>query len=106
MEDKDKFGEKLRDRRKASEDLFIAEQDRKLIERLSERLRQSAAASARSGACPRDGAKLVTRNEKGVTIDFCPTCHGMWLDKGDVQTVVKQKNETAVIHWIRSIFGG
>ena len=102
MEEKDRLGEKLRDKRKASEDIFIAEQERKR----GERLRQSAAASAGSGACPRDGTKLVTRNEKGVMIAICPTCHGMWIDKGDVQTAVKQQNEAAVIHWIRTIFGG
>lgn len=101
MDDKDRLGDKLRDKGKAAEDLFIAEQERKRLER--RKLAEAAAASG-SGACPRDGTKLIAHKHNGLTIDMCPTCHGMWLDKGEVAIAVKQGNETAVIHWVRSLF--
>lgn len=96
-DEKDRLGDKLRDREKAAEDLFIAEQERKKLEKL----RQSQGGT---GACPRDGTKLQPHVERGVTIDVCPTCHGIWLDKGELQVAVESKNEAAVIHWVRSLF--
>jgi membrane associated rhomboid family serine protease len=38
-------------------------------------------------ACPRDGAQLhafeVAFDGLSVEIDACPTCHGLWLDRGE-----------------------
>jgi hypothetical protein len=102
MDDKDRLGDKLRDKGKASEDQFIAEQERKRLERRQQAL---TAATSGSGACPRDGGKLVAHTENGVTIDVCPTCRGMWVDRGEMAIAVKEKNEAAVIHWVRSLFG-
>lgn len=102
MDDKDRLGDKLRDKGKAAEDLFIAEQERKRLERLKATL---AARSAGSGACPRDGSKLVPHSENGVTVDACPTCRGMWVEPSELRIAVKQKNEAALLHWVRSLFG-
>ena len=99
MEEKDRYGEKLREKGKGDEDRYFAEQERKRIERYK------LAASVGSGGCPRDGSKLVAHKADGVTVEICPSCRGMWLDQGEMSIVVKQKNETAVIHWIRSLFG-
>lgn len=100
MEDKDRLGEKLREKGKAAEDLYIAEQERKR----KERLKEAALVPGGNGTCPRDGAKLAPHNAKGITIDVCPTCQGIWLDKGEVDIVLKQENEAAVIGWVRSLF--
>jgi hypothetical protein len=101
MEDKDRFGEKLRDKGKAAEDLYIAEQERARLQRLKEK----AATAGGNGACPRDGAKLEPHTQNGVTIDVCPTCRGVWLDQGEMAVAAQHKHEDAVIHWVRSIFG-
>lgn len=34
--------------------------------------------------CPRDGTELDERIFDGVCIDFCPSCHGIWLDAGEL----------------------
>jgi TFIIB-like protein len=34
--------------------------------------------------CPRDGAELDERTFDGVRVDFCPACHGIWLDAGEL----------------------
>jgi hypothetical protein len=36
-------------------------------------------------ACPRDGSALVERKFKGLTVDLCPTCRGVWLDAGELE---------------------
>ncbi|MFN2376758.1 MAG: zf-TFIIB domain-containing protein [Candidatus Binatia bacterium] len=102
MEDKDRLGDKLHDKGKADEDRYIAEQERKRLERLRA---AQAARSTGSGACPRDGSALVPHSENGVTVEACPTCKGMWVDPGELKLAVKQKNEAALLHWVRSLFG-
>jgi hypothetical protein len=34
--------------------------------------------------CPRDGTELNERVFDGVRIDFCGSCHGIWLDAGEI----------------------
>ena len=38
--------------------------------------------------CPRDGAELLTSNRRGVAIDLCPTCQGIWLDRGELEKLI------------------
>ena len=38
--------------------------------------------------CPRDGAELSVRSYEGVCIDSCPTCHGVWLDAGELEQLL------------------
>jgi Zn-finger nucleic acid-binding protein len=40
-------------------------------------------ADAADAACPRDGAKLRRMRQRGVVIDGCPDCQGLWLDGGE-----------------------
>lgn len=101
MDDKDRLGDKLHDKGKAAEDIFIAEQERKRLERR----RQAEAAARVAGACPKDGSKLVAQTEHGLTIDVCPTCSGIWLDKQEVALAMRHDNEIAVIQWVRSLLG-
>jgi Zn-finger nucleic acid-binding protein len=38
--------------------------------------------------CPRDGSELKTRiYEANVEIDECPTCSGVFLDQGELETI-------------------
>lgn len=99
MDDKDRLGDKLHDKGKAAEDLFIAEQERKRIEKLKER----AAAAAAHGVCPRDGTVLVPRVDHDVTVDACPTCKGLWLDAGELETILEHEDEALVTRWVRSL---
>jgi hypothetical protein len=34
--------------------------------------------------CPEDHALLREIAHKGVRIDYCPTCRGLWLDEGEL----------------------
>ncbi len=46
-------------------------------------------------ACPRDGAELVEVERNGVTIDACPTCRGIWLDRGELEKLIAQETKPA-----------
>lgn len=41
-------------------------------------------------ACPVDGAALVMSDRSGIEIDFCPTCRGVWLDRGELDKIIER----------------
>jgi uncharacterized protein len=40
--------------------------------------------------CPVDGAVLSISDRSGVEIDFCPTCRGVWLDRGEIDKIIER----------------
>ena len=39
--------------------------------------------------CPRDeGSMLVAVDRNGVTVDACPRCRGVWLDRGELDKLI------------------
>lgn len=38
--------------------------------------------------CPADQSTLVMSERKGVEIDYCPTCRGVWLDRGELDKII------------------
>jgi hypothetical protein len=35
-----------------------------------------------------DGAVLEMSERSGVEIDYCPTCRGVWLDRGELDKIL------------------
>ena len=70
-----------------NEDEYFAKIDADLRRQL--RARADAERAARiadeHNKCPRDGTALVARTSGSVTIDVCPQCEGIWLDKGELE---------------------
>ena len=40
--------------------------------------------------CPIDGTPLVMTERYGVEIDYCPTCRGVWLDRGELDKIIER----------------
>ncbi|MFK7941031.1 MAG: zf-TFIIB domain-containing protein [Roseovarius sp.] len=40
--------------------------------------------------CPIDGTQLVMSDRAGVEIDYCPTCRGVWLDRGELDKIIER----------------
>ncbi len=36
---------------------------------------------------------MVTRDVDGVEVDLCPACHGLWLDKDEVQALAAKESD-------------
>jgi len=43
--------------------------------------------------CPRCGIQLAAKSFSHVTIDQCPQCEGIWLDKGELEILSHGKAE-------------
>ncbi|WP_022893777.1 zf-TFIIB domain-containing protein [Agromyces subbeticus] len=40
--------------------------------------------------CPSDGTVLVMSERSGIEIDYCPTCRGVWLDRGELDKIIER----------------
>ena len=38
--------------------------------------------------CPQDQTVLQMTDRQGVEIDYCPTCRGVWLDRGELDKII------------------
>jgi uncharacterized protein len=42
--------------------------------------------------CPTDATTLVMSERSGIEIDYCPTCRGVWLDRGELDKIIERSN--------------
>ncbi len=40
--------------------------------------------------CPIDGEVLLMTARNGVEIDYCPSCRGVWLDRGELDKIIER----------------
>ena len=43
-------------------------------------------------ACPIDGTTLVMSERQGIEIDYCPSCRGAWLDRGELDKIIERNS--------------
>ena len=43
--------------------------------------------------CPNDQTQLAITDRQGVEIDYCPTCRGVWLDRGELDKIIDRAAE-------------
>ena len=43
--------------------------------------------------CPNDNAPMQTLDRHGVQFDMCPTCRGVWLDRGELEKLMASAAE-------------
>ena len=105
MVERDRFGDKLQDKRKVEEDKYFAERDKAALEKLRNAKvaeQESAVRDLAKGRCPKDGSRLASRAQDGVEIDECATCGGVWLDAGELKALSQREQEG----WVGRLFRG
>ena len=60
------------------------EKHKRLAEKEKKRLKQ-----LHYMQCPKCGMELIEIDYKGIKIDECSECEGIWLDAGELETVAK-----------------
>lgn len=40
--------------------------------------------------CPVCHTALVMSERQGIEIDYCPTCRGVWLDRGELDKIIER----------------
>jgi len=43
--------------------------------------------------CPKDNTPMQKKTREGITIDKCEKCGGIWLDKGEMEKIIRKIEE-------------
>ena len=43
--------------------------------------------------CPNCRTGLTLSDRSGVEIDYCPTCRGVWLDRGELDKIIDRSTQ-------------
>jgi Zn-finger nucleic acid-binding protein len=46
--------------------------------------------------CPIDDEVLLVSSREGIEIDHCPTCRGVWLDRGELDKIIERAAPSVV----------
>lgn len=55
--------------------------------------------------CPKCGQKLATEHHGSVEIDLCPSCHGLWLDANELETIVASESKRGLFRSCLMVLG-
>ncbi len=94
-DEKDRFGDKLRDAERAKEDTYFAKRDRDLVEKMRDKKgadEQTGAKSGAQGGCPKCGEPLTSASHLGVSVGECTRCGGAWFDKSEVEELARRES--------------
>ena len=45
--------------------------------------------------CPVCAVELTMTGRQGIEIDYCPTCRGVWLDRGELDKIIERSGAIA-----------
>lgn len=40
--------------------------------------------------CPNCNTQLTMAERQGIEIDYCPSCRGVWLDRGELDKIIER----------------
>jgi uncharacterized C2H2 Zn-finger protein len=95
--------EELHRAERAQEDDYFRKLDQELMMTLREKNAQEIEQAIRTYTrmrCPKCGEPLEATPDRRVTIDTCPGCGGIWLDKGEWEGLVGPKAHG----WLQRLF--
>jgi uncharacterized protein len=90
---------------RAQEDEYFRKLDQELLVALRENNAEEIEQAIRTYTrmrCPKCGEPLEATPDRQVTIDACPGCGGIWLDKGEWEGLVGPTGHG----WLQRLFAG
>ncbi len=78
---------------RTNEDSYFAVHEHELVERMkSEHQRADATKrQALMATCPKCLGNLAQHTVKGVVVERCESCEGIWLNKGDLAEILRRQ---------------
>jgi hypothetical protein len=100
--EKDRFGETMRLVERAKEDIYFAEKDRELLEKLRAQLRKVETVEG-SHSCPKCSGQLEAYTFEGFALDRCHGCGGIWLDRGELEGIIRKIRRSPLGDWLEAL---
>ena len=98
-DEKDRFGETMRLMERAQEDIYFAKRDQELIAKLKAKL-QPVVGQESKLRCPKCPGELASYTFEGFLLDRCHDCGGIWMDKGELEGVIRKITRGPVGAWL------
>ncbi len=102
MTEKDTYGETMKLAEQAKEDIYFAEHDRQLIAKLKAKLRKVEKPEI-DLRCPKCSGHLEGYTFEGFALDRCEKCGGVWMDRGELEGVVRKVSRGPLGEWIDTL---
>jgi uncharacterized protein len=83
----------MEDQKVSPEEEYFARKNKEAIDKLREKMKiaaQAKEAGLSSMSCPRCDGTLKEIEFEGALIDTCDKCAGVWLDSGELETIIKK----------------
>ena len=86
-----------------TEDEYFAREDAEKAKRLKEKLKQEILEEQKKNIkdicymkCPKCGGDLTEVVFRGIKIDRCAACNGVWLDSGELEKLAGTEEKTPI----------
>jgi tRNA(Ile2) C34 agmatinyltransferase TiaS len=99
IDEKDRFGETMKLVERAKEDIYFSQRDREIIEKLKAQLQKVKDQDSKLH-CPKCGGQLEIYTFQGFVLDRCQNCGGIWMDKGELEEIIRKVSRGPLGHWI------
>lgn len=90
------------EREKALENSFFIKKDHELLEKLKEEHRETLTRELCKNRCPKCGDPIEAMTFRGVPLDKCKGCGGVWLGPQDLQQLSAKDHRTWFEKWFKN----
>ncbi|MGZ9130294.1 MAG: TFIIB-type zinc ribbon-containing protein [Candidatus Binatia bacterium] len=101
-DEKDRYGETMKLVERAKEDIYFAERDRELMAKLKGKL-QKVEKTVIDLHCPKCAGHLESYTFEGFALDRCDKCGGIWMDRGELEGVVRKVSRGPLGEWFDTL---
>lgn len=93
---------KWEEREKALENQYIYNEEKKKVEQMRESAREEIIHAYCHNRCPKCGAAIAAMTFRGVPLDKCPDCGGVWLGPNDLQILAEKDHRSWFDKWFKA----
>lgn len=91
-----------KEREKALENEFIYRKEKAHLEKMRAAGREQLVREFSRNHCPKCGEPLTAMTFRGVPLDKCPGCGGVWLGPKDLETLASKDHRTWFEQWFKN----
>jgi uncharacterized protein len=90
------------ERKKALENEYFHKKEQELLRKMKNEAEETLAHNYCKNRCPKCGEKIEPVTFRGVPLDKCPGCGGIWLGPNDLKMLAEKDHRTWFDRWFRA----
>jgi Zn-finger nucleic acid-binding protein len=90
------------ERKKALENEYFHKKEQELLQKMKHEAEETLARSCCHNRCPKCGENLEPLTFRGVPLDKCPACGGIWLGPNDLKMLAEKDHRSWFDRWFHA----